>query len=126
MPVPRKVWLHTSVVMPAPLARRCTIFQALIRWKPRQFRRPTPIGAIFDGLEKRDPPCFAQSRMLDVFGEVALQRVVTGHLMELAALLVEAQPQAALLTEDVRHVQAARCRDAGKGEDHDADQGTVP
>jgi len=31
MPVPRKVWLRTSVVMPAALARRRTICQALIR-----------------------------------------------------------------------------------------------
>ena len=29
--MPRKVWLHTSVVMPAILARRRTIFQALMR-----------------------------------------------------------------------------------------------
>jgi len=34
MPVLRKVWLHTSVVMPAALARRCTIFQALIHRSP--------------------------------------------------------------------------------------------
>ena len=30
IPVPRKVWLHTSVVMPAALARRRTICQALV------------------------------------------------------------------------------------------------
>jgi hypothetical protein len=57
---------------------------------------------MFDGQEEGDPPRFAQSRTLDVFGEVALQRVVAGHLMELAVLLVEAHPQAALLVEDVR------------------------
>jgi hypothetical protein len=34
MPVPRKVWLHTSVVRPAAaLARRRTICQALVQWK---------------------------------------------------------------------------------------------
>jgi hypothetical protein len=30
-PVPRTVWLHTSVAMPAALARRRTMFQALMR-----------------------------------------------------------------------------------------------
>jgi hypothetical protein len=39
--------------------------------------------------------------MLDVFGEIALQRVVAGHLVEFAALLVEADPQPPLLAEDV-------------------------
>jgi hypothetical protein len=31
IPVPRKVWLQASVVMPAALARRRTICQALVR-----------------------------------------------------------------------------------------------
>ena len=80
---------------------------------------------MFDSLEERDPPCFAQSRMLDVFGEIALQRVVTGHFVELAALLVKADPQPPLLVEDIAHVQAAGGGDAGEGEDHHADQGTI-
>jgi hypothetical protein len=45
--------------------------------------------------------------------------------VELAALLVEPYPEPALLMEDVGDVQAAGGGDAGEGEDHDADQGTV-
>jgi len=82
---------------------------------------------MFDGLEEGDPPCFAQSRMLDVFGEIALQRVVTGHFVELAALLVEADPQPPLLVEDIADLQAAGGGDAGEGTVLDGDaRGTKP
>jgi hypothetical protein len=80
---------------------------------------------MFDGLEEGDPPCFAQSRMLDVFGKIGLQRVVTRHFVELAALLVEPYPQPPLLVEDIADVQSAGGGDAGEGEDHHADQGTI-
>ena len=40
------------------------------------------------------------------------ERVVTGHFVELAALLVEADPQPPLLVEDIAHVQAAGGADA--------------
>jgi hypothetical protein len=50
---------------------------------------------------------------LDVFGEVSLQRVVAGHFVELAALLVEPHPEPALLMEEVGHVQAAGGRNPG-------------
>src|SRR5262245_53704002 len=49
---------------------------------PRQFRLPAPIGAMLDGLEEGSPPRFAQPSALGVFGEVALERVVAGHLVE--------------------------------------------
>jgi hypothetical protein len=39
MPVPRKVWLHTSVMRPAALARRRTICQALVRCHPHACAR---------------------------------------------------------------------------------------
>jgi hypothetical protein len=35
-----------------------------------KFRQPTVAGAMFDGLEEGDAPGLAQSRTLDVFGEV--------------------------------------------------------
>ena len=44
MPVPRKVWLQTSVVMPAALACRRTMAQALVRWSR------TPFRTLFDHL----------------------------------------------------------------------------
>jgi hypothetical protein len=44
IPVPRKVWLQTSVVMPAALARRRTIFHALMGFScsPVSSARPPP------------------------------------------------------------------------------------
>src|SRR5262245_38283285 len=79
MPVPRKVWLQTCVVMPAALARRRTISQALMRSSrsPVQFRRAAPIGPIFDGLEEGDPPGLGEAGALDEFRQIALQKVNT-------------------------------------------------
>ena len=72
------------------------------------------------------PPGLAQLGTLDVFGEVALERVVARHLVELVALLVEPHPRPALLVEEVGHVHAAGRGVAGEGEDHHANQGTIP
>jgi hypothetical protein len=72
-----------------------------------ELRLPTTIRATFDGLEQGYPPGLGQPRTLDVFGEVALQRVVAGHFVELATLLMKTHPQPPLLVEDVGHVQAA-------------------
>src|SRR5262249_23686930 len=47
---------------------------------------------------------------IDIFGEVALQRVTAGHLVELAALLVQPHPEPALLVKDVGDVQTAGSR----------------
>ena len=63
--------------------------------------------------------------MLKVFGQIALQRVVAGHFVELAAFFVQSHPQPPLLVEDVGDVHAAGRGDAGKGEHHDPDQGPV-
>src|SRR5262249_51681010 len=52
---------------------------------PRQLRLPTPIGAMLDGLEQGNPRDLAQPSLLDVFGQISLERVVAGHLVELAA-----------------------------------------
>jgi hypothetical protein len=46
--------------------------------------------------------------------------------VELTALLVEPHPEAALLVEDVSHVEAVGRGDAGKGEEHHSNQGTIP
>ena len=54
---------------------------------PRQLRLPTSVGTMLEGLEEGDLPKFAQPGPLDVSGEVAIERVVAGHLVELAALL---------------------------------------
>jgi hypothetical protein len=84
------------------LARRRTIAQAdAVEPFAIELRLPTTVGANLDGLEEGDRRGFAQLGMLDVFGEVALERVMAGHLMELAALLVEPHPETPLLVEDV-------------------------
>jgi hypothetical protein len=54
-----------------------------------------------------DMPGLARPRTLDIFGKVALQRVVTGHLLELVALLVQPHPRPPLLVKYVDHVQTA-------------------
>jgi hypothetical protein len=86
MPVPRKLWLHSCVVIPAALARRCTICQALVNCT-------RPCGRELDGLEEGNPPglaggharcigpddIFDQQRRLWVrLHKIALQRVVQG------------------------------------------------
>src|SRR5215468_6641798 len=75
-----------------------------------ELRLPTTIWAIFDGLEQGDPSGVRELGTLKVFGEVALQRVVAGHFVELAAFFVESHPQPLLLVEEVGHVQAAETR----------------
>src|SRR5262245_34864111 len=57
-----------------------------------ELRLPPAVGTNLDGLEERNSPSFAQPGTLDVFGEVALERMVAGHFVELAALLVEPHP----------------------------------
>jgi hypothetical protein len=76
MPV-RKVWLHTSVVMPAALARWRTIFPSVdaVEPFPREFRLPAAVGAILMAWKRSG---FAQPGTLDIFGEVALQRMWQG------------------------------------------------
>src|SRR5215813_7901019 len=75
-----------------------------------ELRLPTTIRAIFDGLEEGNPTGLGQAGALNVLGEVALQRMMAGHFVELAALLVEPHPEPPLLVEDVAHVQAAETR----------------
>src|SRR6516225_11184002 len=66
-----------------------------------ELRLPATIRAIFDGLEEGDPSGVRDVGTLKVFGQIALQRVVAGHLVELATLLVEPHPETPLLVEDV-------------------------
>ena len=91
-----------------------------------ELRLATAVWPILDGLEQRHPPSLGQPGTLDVFGEVTLQRVMAGHLVELAALFVEPHPEPALLVEDVAHVHSAGRGDEGKGEDHHSNQCSIP
>src|SRR5262245_6537423 len=58
-----------------------------------ELRLPTTIRATFDGLEEGDPSGVREFGTLKVFGQIALQRVVAGHFVELAALLVQPHPE---------------------------------
>src|SRR5262245_60513824 len=81
---------------------------------------PTAVGAVPDGLKKRGPSSLGQPCTLDIFSKIAFERVVAGHLVELAALLMQPHSETALLAEDVGHVQTAGRGDAGEREDHHA------
>lgn len=61
----------------------------------------------------------------DIFVEILLQSVMAGHLVLLAALLVQPHPTPAPLCVIVLHLLADDSIDAGEGVDHDADQSTV-
>ena len=59
-----------------------------------ELRLPTTIRATFDGLEVGDPSAgIRKLGTIKVFGQIALQRVVAGQLVELAAFLVEPHPE---------------------------------
>ena len=58
-----------------------------------ELRLPTTIRATFDGLEEGDPSGIRKLGTIKVFGQIALQRVVAGQLVELAAFLVEPHPE---------------------------------
>jgi hypothetical protein len=90
-----------------------------------ELRQAPAVWPILDGLEEGDPPGVCELGTLEIFSEVPLQRVVAGHLVELAALLVEPHPEPTLLVEEVGDVHATGRGDAGKGEHHHTDQGTV-
>ena len=62
---------------------------------------------------------------IEISVEVDLERVVTGHLVPLAAFLPQAHPEAPVLHEDVLHAHAKRRADPRKAEDHEPDQRPV-
>src|SRR5262245_31032517 len=111
MPVPRKVWLQTCVVMPAALARRRTIAQALFRVMVFTFARVSAAC----GLNVVD--IFQQQRRLWVrlhekggkFHEMPCHHTLEGYLAECI--------ECARLAEDgqVPLFQAIKCRPYGRG-----------
>jgi hypothetical protein len=61
----------------------------------------------------------------DVFIEVHVQIVVTGHLVLLAAFLVQPHPAAPALHEVVTHLHLQHGADAREAVDHHRDEGTI-
>lgn len=82
-------------------------------------------GAAPDRLEQEGVRLLAQAGALQVVTEISFEFVVAGHLMPLAALLVQPQPEPALLHEHVLDPQAERRADAGEGINHEANQRPV-
>src|ERR1700693_2454058 len=61
----------------------------------------------------------------DILIEILLQRVVAGHLVLLAALLVQSDPATPSLRIVVLHLHSENGVYPGEGVDHHADEGTV-
>jgi hypothetical protein len=62
---------------------------------------------------------------VDIGVKVSLEVVVAGHLVALAAFLVQANPKPAALHIDVLDLHRERRAEAREGIDHEADQGVV-
>jgi hypothetical protein len=82
-------------------------------------------GAAPDGAKQRPLRVIGQTGGLDVGVQVAFKIVVAGHLVPFAALLMQSHPQTAILHTEVFDLHAERGANAGKGIDHQPDQGAV-
>ena len=58
--------------------------------------------------------------------QVRLQAMMAGHLVALAALLVQLDPEPPVLHVDVLDLHTQGRPDPGEGVDHEPDQGAVP
>jgi hypothetical protein len=65
---------------------------------------------MLDGLEEWNPRRFTQPGTLGIFGEVALERVVARHFMELAAFSWSRTQSRRCWWKMIGHVQAAETR----------------
>ena len=104
------------------MARRLIIRRASLR-------SHGPVGQLaglpVDGAEEGGFLLAGDACGLEVGVEVLLGVVVGGHLVPLAALLVQAEPGPRALGVIVLDLHAEGGADAGEAEDHDADQGPV-
>ena len=88
-------------------------------------RRRQRIRAAADRPKQRPLRIAGEAAAVDIGVKVGLKIVVAGHFMALAALLVQANPQPAVLHVNVLDLHRERRADAGEGIDHEADQGAV-
>jgi hypothetical protein len=88
----------------------------------RSVRTPgAPVGSA-----KKPPLAIAgKAGRVEVVLQVGLEMMVVGHAVLLAALFVEADPEARVLTVGVCYDHAERRAVAGEGEDQQADQRPV-
>ena len=119
IPVARKVWQPILVVIPAALARRCTIAKASLRSKGRSDRI---LVLPFDARNSGPLGSPVDPGGLDIGVEVLLEGVVHRHLVMLAALLVQPEPPALALGEVVLDPHRNRRADPRKAVDQHPDQ----
>ena len=78
-----------------------------------------------DGPEHDPLAILPEAAAVEIVVEVGLEGVVAGHLVPLAALLVEPHPQPPVLGVEVLDLQRERGTDAGEAVDHQSDQRPV-
>ena len=118
MPVARKVWLQISSGRPMALARRLIIRRASMRCIGRSVSLPVAV----DGAEEGAFLLAGDACRRDIGVQVILGVVVGGHLVPLAAFLVQAEPGPAAFGVIILDLHAEGGADAGEAEDHDGDQ----
>ena len=92
----------------------------------RRPERPAAVGKV-QALESSGEPASSAvaSRAIDVLLQIGLEFVVTGHLVMLAAFLVEPHPGVAALREYVLEAHLEHRAHAREGIDHQGDQRPV-
>ena len=82
-------------------------------------------GAAADRAEQRALRIVGEPAAVDIGMQVGFEIVMAGHLVALAALLVQPHPKAPVLHVNVLDLHRERRADAREGIDHQADQGAV-
>ncbi len=82
-------------------------------------------GSAADRAKERPFAVLGDSGSFDVLLKVAVEIVVRGHLVLLAALLVQPHPAAPSLYIEALDPHGDRCSHAREGIDHQANQGTI-
>lgn len=96
-----------------------------IRVGLRQRSRAQLVRPARDCAEQRTLRLIAQARLFKVRVEVGLERVMTGHLVPLAAFFAQTDPQASLLHIDIVDPHRERGADARERKHHQRDQRPV-
>ncbi len=122
MPVARKLWQPILVAMPAS---RAPADHAVDVGLAHGARRELA-GAAGRGAEQPALGIVAEPRAIEIGLQVAVEVMVGGHVVELAALLVQPDPGAAGLHVDILDSHPfGGGADAGEGVGHERDQRAV-
>ena len=121
MPVARKVWLTTAVLMPS-------VARAALDHGPGFDAIERPIRQLARARQGREEGAIRlvlEARAFDIFGQVFLKRVVAGHFMALAAFLAQTHPEPVAFVKEIGNRHADRRADAREGVGHETDQRAV-